>query len=109
MLDEKELEQEIQDKGLVAPRLTPDKINAVIADKAFYTFPGTTTTICLITLENGYTTVGESACASPENFDQEIGEKLAFENARNKVWALEGYLLKQRLYQDSQFKLLNEG
>jgi len=51
-----------------------------------------------MTLQNGFTVTGESACASPENFNKSIGEKLARENARNKVWALEGYLLKQKLY-----------
>ena len=97
MINEQDLEKEIKEKGLVSPRLTPSDIDAVIVDKSFYTFPGTTTTVCLVTLKNGYTTVGESACASPENFDQEIGNKLAFDNARNKVWSLEGYLLKQKL------------
>ena len=53
-----------------------------------------------MTLKNGFTVTGESACVSPENFDQEIGQKLAFENARNKVWVLEGYLLKQKLHEE---------
>jgi hypothetical protein len=48
-------------------------------------------------LRNGFTVTGESACASPENFDPEIGRKIARENAVNKIWMLEGYLLKQRL------------
>ena len=54
-------------------------------------------TVCCLTLSNGYTVTGESACASPENFNAEIGEKIAFDNARAKIWALEGYLLKQKL------------
>ena len=51
-----------------------------------------------MTLKKGFTVTGESACASPENFDAEVGNKIAFENAREKIWALEGYLLKERLY-----------
>lgn len=42
---------------------------------------------------------GESACASPENFDPEIGRKIAYDNAFNKIWLLEGYLLKEKLHQ----------
>lgn len=54
--------------------------------------------MCCLTLVNGFTVTGESACASPENFNAEIGEKIAFEQARNKIWMLEGYLLKQELF-----------
>ena len=52
---------------------------------------------CILTLENGFTVTGESACASPENFDAEIGKKIAYDNAREKIWLLEGYLLKEKL------------
>lgn len=98
MINENELEQEIKDKGLVAPRLTPAHIDACIVAEDYHVFPGTTNTVCLLTLKNGYTTIGDSACASPENFDAEIGRKLARDNARNKIWALEGYLLKHHLH-----------
>ena len=54
-------------------------------------------TFCVLVLRNGFTVTGESACASPENFDAEIGRKVARANAVQKIWALEGYLLKQRL------------
>ena len=57
-------------------------------------------TFCVLVLRNGFTVTGESACASPENFDAEIGRKIARENAINKVWMLEGYLLKQQLHDD---------
>jgi hypothetical protein len=87
----------IQAKGLNAPRLTPTDIDAAIKGVQYHVFPGTTTTVCCITLQNGSTVVGESACVSPENFDQEIGEHIAFKNARDKIWALEGYLLKESL------------
>jgi len=96
-MNEQEIEQEIQEKGLTAPRLTPDLIYSVIKHKDFYVFPKSQLTICCITLKNGFTVTGESACVSPENFNADIDEKVSFENARNKIWALEGYLLKQRL------------
>lgn len=54
-------------------------------------------TFCVLVLRNGFTVTGESACASPENFDSEIGRKIARENAINKIWPLEGYLLKEKL------------
>jgi hypothetical protein len=53
--------------------------------------------VCCLTLKNGFTVTGESACASPENFDAELGRKIAFKNAREKIWQLEGYLLKEKL------------
>jgi hypothetical protein len=88
----------IQAKGLNAPRLTPAAIDAAIKAEDYHVFPGTMLTVCCLTLQNGFTVVGESACASPANFDAEIGRKIARDHARNKIWALEGYLLKQRLY-----------
>jgi len=99
-MSEQEIEQEIQEKDLNAPRLTPALIDDCIKHWQYYVFPGTTTTICCLTLKNGFTVTGESACASPENFDREIGEKIAFENARNKIWLLEGYLLKQAFFEN---------
>ena len=95
--DETAIEAEIQAKGLNAPRLTPALIDATILAEQFYVFPGTTLTICALTLRNGFHVVGESAAASPENFDTEIGKKIARDNARNKIWALEGYALRNKL------------
>lgn len=95
---EQQIEQEIQAKNLNAPRLTPALIDDTILAEQYYVFPGTTVTVCVLTLRNGYNTVGYSAAASPENFDQAIGEKIAKENARQKIWPLEGYLLKQKLF-----------
>lgn len=60
-------------------------------------FGDTCLTVCCLVLRNGFTVTGESACASPENFDAEIGRKIAYDNARSKIWQLEGYLLKERL------------
>ena len=98
-MSEESTEKEIQAKGLNAPRITPEMIDDCIADKAFHVFGETCLTVCCLTLRNGFTVTGESACASPENFDIEIGERIAYENARDKVWMLEGYLLKEKLYQ----------
>lgn len=96
--DELEIEQEIQRKGLNAPRLTPQHIDDQIVAEAYHVFPGTTLTVCALTLRNGYQVTGESAAAaSPANFDEEIGRKIARDNARGKIWALEGYLLRTKL------------
>lgn len=94
---EKAIEAEIQAKGLNAPRLTPDQIDATIVGIDYHVFPGTTLTVCCMRLRNGFTVTGESAAASPENFDTEIGRKIAKNNARDKIWALEGYLLREML------------
>ena len=115
---EQQIEQEIQSKNLNAPRLTPDHINSVIQSVHFFTagdgaygyqtrdetvdtatYPEALNllTFCVITLKNGFTVTGESACASPENFNAEIGKKIAYDNAREKIWLLEGYLLKEKL------------
>lgn len=113
--EEQHIEQEIQDKGLNAPRLTPDHIDSKIKSVEYILprdvckrdngveifdapLPLQTLTFCILTLENGFTVTGESACVSPENFDAEIGKKIAYENACEKIWMLEGYLLKQHLY-----------
>ena len=95
--DETAIEAEIQRKNLNAPRLTPAMIDDTIVGEAYYVFPGTTLTICALTLRNGYLVTGESAAASPANFDAELGQKIARDNARNKIWALEGYLLRTQL------------
>lgn len=116
---EQQIEQEIQEKGLNAPRLTPGHILSKIKDIQ-YILPRDvckrdngveifdapvalqTITFCILTLENGFTVTGESACASPENFNAEIGKKIAYENAKEKIWALEGYLLKQSLFEQGK-------
>jgi hypothetical protein len=100
-MSEQDIEKEIKSKGLTAPRLTPAKIDSAIKSKEYHVFPATCLTVCCLTLKNGFTVTGESACASPENFNAEIGEKIASDNARNKIWMLEGYLLKQSLYEVS--------
>lgn len=100
MRDEAAIEAEIQTNGLNAPRLTPQLIDDAILAEAYHVFPGTTLTVCALTLSNGFQVVGESAAASPANFDEKIGRKIARDNARNKIWQLEGYLLRQRLHDE---------
>ncbi len=102
--DEQAIEAEIQKKGLNAPRLNPQHIDDTILAEQYHVFPGTTLTVCALTLRNGFNVVGESAAASPENFDEELGRKIARDNARNKIWAFEGYLLRSRLAETAQFK-----
>lgn len=92
-----DIEKEIQEKGLTAPRITPERLEEVIVSEQYHVFHDSTFTACLLTLENGYTVLGESACASPENFNAELGRKISRENAKNKIWALEGYLLRSKL------------
>ena len=61
-----------------------------------------TLTVCVLTLENGFTVTGESACASPENYNEELGNKIARRNAFDKIWSLEGYLLKENLFEETR-------
>ena len=97
-MNDHDVEKEIVTKGLTAPRVTPDRVEGVIVSEQYYVFPGTTFTSCLLTLANGFTVHGESACASPENFDADLGRKIARDNAKNKIWMLEGYALRERLH-----------
>jgi Phage protein (N4 Gp49/phage Sf6 gene 66) family len=96
---EQEIEQDVRARGLTAPRITPEHIDSRIEHEHYYRFPGTTMTVCCLTLVNGYAVVGQSAAASPENFDEEIGRKVARADARDKIWQLEGYLLRETLYE----------
>lgn len=95
--DEQVIEAEIQSKGLNAPRLSPEGVDAVIIGEDYCVFPGTTLTVCCLKLRNGFVVTGESATVRPENFDAELGRKIARSNARDKIWALEGYALKEKL------------
>lgn len=89
--------KEMDEKGLTAPRVTMAMIEDCVVDEDFHVFPNTCLTVCCLTLKNGFTVTGESACASPENFNAEMGQNIAREKATEKIWQLEGYLLKQRL------------
>jgi hypothetical protein len=96
-MNDQSIENEIVAKGLTAPRVTPDRLEEVIVSEQYHVFDNSTFTACLLTLQNGYTVLGESACASPENFNADLGRKIARDNAKNKIWSLEGYLLRQKL------------
>lgn len=114
--DDAGIEQEIQLKGLTAARVTPKDIEDNIQSEHYFTAAdgvcgatpvGLRTTVppetlglltfCVLILNNGFSVVGESACASPENFNAEIGRKIARENAKNKIWPLMGYELRTKL------------
>jgi hypothetical protein len=79
-------------------RITLADIHATILKAEYYVFPGTTLTVCCLYLKNGYTVTGESACVNPSSFNKEIGQNYARDNAIEKIWQLEGYLLKQQHY-----------
>lgn len=96
MTTELEIEKEIIEKGLTAPRLSPSDIDAVIVGETYTTLPSGKCLICELTLKNGFTVRGEAACVSKENFNLEIGKKISKENAREKIWQLEGYLLQEK-------------
>ena len=95
--DEQAIEAEIQNKGLTAKRITPDMLDAEIVREQFHVFEGSCLTVCCLTLKNGFTVTGESACASPENFNAEIGRKVSKANARDKIWPLLGFRLRDEL------------
>jgi hypothetical protein len=100
--DDQGLESLIVSKGLTAPRVTLSKIEDEILKDQYHVFDGTTLTVCVLTMKNGFHVVGESACASPENFDAEVGRKAARENARQKCWALLGYELRTKLFEQKK-------
>lgn len=81
-----------------APRVTEDYMKSRIKSEEFYVWPGTTTTICMLTLDNGYSVTGESACVCPENFDEQVGQTYAYNNAFEKLWPLFGFLLAENLH-----------
>lgn len=96
-MNETQIETKIQEKGLNAPRLNPKLIDDTILTADYHVFEPSKKTVCCLTLRNGFTVLGEAGVVSPENFNEEIGRDVAFKNAREKIWMLEGYLLKERL------------
>lgn len=112
------IENEIVAKGLTAPRITMQDVENNIRSEHYFTagqgvdgearskddspsycYEKTLDllTFCVIILQNGFTVTGESACASPENFNEEIGRKIARQNALQKIWPLMGYELRSKL------------
>ena len=90
-------EERIQALGLTKPRVTPQDVDAAIKHEE-YIVRGVLT-ICILTLQNGHHCIGESACVSPENFNADLGRDLAKTKAKNKIWELLGYQLRERLNQ----------
>jgi len=76
--------------------LTNADIQALIVGEQYHLFPGTTLTVCALTLKNGYVVTGESASLSTENFNPEKGRELARYFAVQKIWPLEGYAARQK-------------
>jgi len=95
-VDDQQIEREIQAKGLTAPRVTPDAVDAAIAGEEYAVFSGRLT-VCVLTLANGFLVTGESSCVDAANFDADLGKKLARQKARDKIWELEGYRLRQQI------------
>jgi alpha-D-ribose 1-methylphosphonate 5-triphosphate synthase subunit PhnG len=85
-------------EGIRAPRVTVDMVDALAdgATRQYYRFSGTTLTVCCLELVNGYCVTGTSACVSRELYDKEVGERLAFDDAKRQIWHLEGYVLASR-------------
>lgn len=92
-LDEKIRDHLAETRG---PSVTPQHIESIIVSTEYHRLTATLT-VAVLTLANGFTVTGESACAAPENYNQEIGERLAFDDAKRKIWPLEGYMLKTRI------------
>ena len=114
-----DMEQEIRAAGAdKAPRITPADVEANIVSVRYFTAqdgvfgmshrtgaacmdssrnPLNLLTFCVLVLRNGFAVTGESACASPENFNAEIGRRIARKNAVAKVWPLMGYELRTEL------------
>lgn len=76
-------------------KLTPEDLDQLIADHQYIHVPGSTLTLCVLRLTNGSTVTGESNVIDPKNFNVEIGRSVAFRNAKDKIWGLEGYALKR--------------
>lgn len=97
MATDQQIEQEIQSKGKTAPRVTPADIEAAIAGETYTVLPNGRTTVCQLTLDNGFTVEGISAAVCIENFDAEIGRKIARQNAVAEIWPLLGFRLRDHL------------
>jgi len=93
MIDDNKLNELLE--ASPAERITKEHIESRIKEKEFIRI-GETVTLCHITLDNGYSVRGESACVNPENYNQEIGERIAYDNAFGKLWPLFGFLLAEK-------------
>lgn len=98
MIEQPELSGKALDQAIAAqpyPKVTKETIEAKIAKVDYLVLPDSTVTLCNITLKNGYSVRGESACVDPRNFNLDIGKGLAYKQAFDRLWPLEGYLLAE--------------
>lgn len=79
-----------------AERVTKEYIESRIAETTFSNAIAPTVTICNICLDNGFSVRGESACVNAENYNREIGEKIAYDNAFRQLWSPFGFLLAEK-------------
>lgn len=103
------VEELIQEKGLTAPRITPDQIDALIVDESYTILPSGRVMVCELILKNGFSVRGESSCVSKENFDKDVGILISRRNAVNQIWQLEAYLLQQKLHEEKELNDLATG
>lgn len=82
-------------------KLTLKNIEDMIMFVDYHHFNETCMVVCCITLLNGYNVIGKAGCVDPENFDLDIGKGIAYDNAKNEIWNLEGYMLKEAIYQEA--------
>lgn len=103
-----EIQEMMDEKGLTAPRVTTESIESRIHSVEYvkHTLPtGGILRWCVINMVNGFSVTGKpSACVSPENDNEEIGRKVAFDNAYREIWQLEGYLLCEKLSESANAK-----
>ena len=83
-------------------KVTKEALLAKIAVVDYVVMPDGRTTICQLTMQNGFTVRGESSCVSAENFNKELGENYAYENAFDAAWAFEGYLLAELRHREAR-------
>lgn len=95
----KEAMQDIQQTPDIPNRVTVTGLESKVKSSHYYRVPDTTVTVCALTLENGFTVIGHSACVDPSMFNQAMGEKIAYVNALDKIWELEGYRLRQQRHE----------
>ena len=96
--NENKIQEMMQERGCIAPHVTPQAIDGLIVGATYTIMPSGKCMVCELTLANGFTVRGESSTVSHANFREDIGKKISFERAREKIWMLEGYLLQQRIH-----------
>ena len=105
---DQEVEKLVVAKGLTAPRITASDVEDMIENVTFTVLPSGKCTVCEITLKNAWTVTGTSSVVSIENFDQKIGEEIAYDEARDKIWPFLGFSLQENLYRAPAQKVLKD-